>query len=244
MKQTYRIWEGFALSQIILVVDDEPSIRELVSYNLSVNGFKVYTADTGTQALKAFQKYRPDLIVLDLMLPELDGVEVCRQIRKKSNVPIIMLTAKDSEIDKIVGLEVGADDYITKPFSPRELVARVKAVLRRSRGDNTNIEIETVLKHGDITLDESRHLASIDGQPLDLTPKKFDLLRVFLLNKGHTLTREYLLSTIWGYEFEGETRTVDVHVRHLRQKLGDESANPRYIETVHGIGYKMKEDIS
>lgn len=232
------------MPQIILVVDDEPSIRELVSYNLRVNGFEVHTAGTGSQALEAFQNQKPDLIVLDLMLPEIDGVEVCRQIRKKSNVPIIMLTAKDSEIDKIVGLEVGADDYITKPFSPRELVARVKAVLRRSVVDNIPIDSPTILSHGPIHLDQSKHIASINEQALDLTPKEFELLRVFLVNRGHTLTREYLLSTVWGYDYEGETRTVDVHVRHLRQKLGDDSNNPRYIETVHGIGYKMKEDLS
>ncbi len=232
------------MTQSILVVDDEPSISELVSYNLGLAGFRVQTACTGPQALKVFQRANPDLIILDLMLPDLDGVEVCRQIRRKSNVPIIMLTAKDSESDKIIGLEVGADDYITKPFSPRELVARVKAVLRRATPETGLATDPTLIEHGDIKLDESRHTVLVKEKVLDLTPKEFDLLRIFLLNKGHILTREFLLSTIWGCNCVGETRTVDVHVRHLRQKLCDESTNPRYIETVHGIGYKMKEEIS
>ena len=232
------------MTQSILVVDDEPSICELVSYNLRVAGFYVQTVNTGPKAIEVFQKSSPDLIVLDLMLPDLDGVEVCRQIRSRSNIPIIMLTAKDSESDKIAGLDVGADDYITKPFSPRELVARVKAVLRRTNPETDLASDSTLIEHGDIKLDESRHMVLVGEKLLDLSPKEFELLRIFLLNKGRILTREYLLSTIWGRGFEGETRTVDVHVRYLRKKLFDESTNPRYIETVHGVGYKMKEEIS
>ncbi|HHY46920.1 MAG TPA: response regulator transcription factor [Firmicutes bacterium] len=226
----------------VLVVDDEPSIVELIRFNLEREGFEVITAYHGNHLLDRIRAERPDLIILDIMLPGEDGLSICREVRKESSIPIIMLTAKDTELDKVLGLELGADDYVTKPFSPRELVARVRAVLRRASGAESGEGKTRVLKTGGLVLDPEKHSVTLDGRELDLPPKEFELLRILMENRGRVLTRDYLLETIWGYEYIGDTRTVDVHIRRLRQKIEDSPSQPRYIETVHGFGYKMKEE--
>ncbi|NPV81234.1 MAG: response regulator transcription factor [Firmicutes bacterium] len=226
----------------VLVVDDEPSIVELIRFNLVREGFKVTAAYSGGGLLDRIRAERPDLVILDIMLPGEDGLTICREIRKESNLPIIMLTAKDSETDKVLGLELGADDYITKPFSPRELIARVRAVLRRSSGEESAETKKQVLKVRDLMLDSEKHLVTLNGRELDLPPKEFELLRILMENLGRVLTREYLLETIWGYEYIGETRTVDVHIRRLRQKIEPDPSQPVYIETVHGFGYRIRGD--
>lgn len=226
----------------VLVVDDEPSIVELIRFNLEREGFKVTAAYSGGGLLDRIRAERPDLVILDIMLPGEDGLTICREIRKESNLPIIMLTAKDSETDKVLGLELGADDYITKPFSPRELIARVRAVLRRSSGEESAETKKQVLKVRDLMLDSEKHLVTLNGRELDLPPKEFELLRILMENPGRVLTREYLLETIWGYEYIGETRTVDVHIRRLRQKIEPDPSQPVYIETVHGFGYRIRGD--
>lgn len=224
------------LKQRILVVDDELPIQELIRYNLEQAGFEVELADDGNQALVKFEDNKPDLVVLDLMLPGKDGYDVCKAIRKTSNTPIIMLTAKETELERVLGLELGADDYITKPFSPLELVARVKAVLRRSTGqEDEDIDEFSV---GAIHMQVETREVTVKGQIVELTRKEFDLLHIFMLNVGKVLTREFLLQKVWGYEYEGETRTVDVHIRHLRRKLGPEGEER--IETIHGVGYKLR----
>jgi len=218
----------------VLVVDDEPNIVELARMYLEKEGYRVESASDGATALEQIQTHEPALIVLDLMLPELDGFEVCRRTRAKSDVPIIMLTARDEDVDKIVGLELGADDYLTKPFNPRELVARVKAILRRSeRSVRPN---EQPLHVADLTLDPARREVSVAGEPIALRAKEFDLLQAFAENKGIVLTREQLLNKVWGYDFYGETRTVDVHVAHLRKRLKGSRVS---IETLTGVGYKL-----
>jgi phosphate regulon transcriptional regulator PhoB len=222
----------------VLVVEDEPDIRQLIVHHLEREGFRCRHAATGTEALRAVRTSVPDLIVLDLMLPEVGGLEVCRRVRgdtATANVPIIMLTAKSDEVDRIVGLELGADDYVAKPFSPKELVARVRAVLRRARPDTTG----RVYREGAIVLDPGRHAVTVGGAPVALTPKEFDLLHVFLETAGRVLTREHLLSRVWGYAHadEIESRTVDVHVRRLRAKLGDEGHR---IATVKTVGYRFE----
>jgi len=218
----------------VLVVDDEPNIVELARMYLEKEGYRVESASNGATALEQIQTHEPALIVLDLMLPEVDGFEVCRRTRAKSDVPIIMLTARDEDVDKIVGLELGADDYLTKPFNPRELVARVKAILRRSeRSDRPN---ERPLHVADLTIDPARREVSVAGEPIELRAKEFDLLQAFAENKGIVLTREQLLNKVWGYDFYGETRTVDVHVAHLRKRLKGSQVS---IETVTGVGYKL-----
>ncbi|CCJ33375.1 MULTISPECIES: winged helix-turn-helix domain-containing protein [Caloramator] len=224
----------------ILLIDDELHIIELLKYNLETNGYKVFYALNGKEGLKLAIEKKPDLILLDIMLPEMDGFDVCKELKKNesiSNIPIIMLTAKSEEFDKILGLELGADDYITKPFSVRELLARVKVVLRR----NSKEEKKNVVQIHDLKLDFDKHEVLKDGKKIELTLKEFELLKLLILNKGKVLTRDFLLDKVWGYEYYGETRTVDVHVRHLRQKIEDDDKNPRYIETVRGIGYKFKE---
>ena len=232
----------------VLIVDDEPSIVELVRFTLEKEGFQCEVASDGLQALEKVERTQPDVVVLDLMLPGLDGLEVCRRIRQKTAVPIVMLTAKASEVDKVVGLELGADDYVTKPFSPRELVARIRAVLRRFQAAKQAQEqaqaqagSQNELRVGDIVMDVARHQVWVQGRPVDLTPKEYELLRMLMANKGIVLTRELLLDKVWGYDFAGDTRTVDVHVVRLRQKLEDDPAHPRYIETVRGVGYRMRE---
>ena len=223
-------------SDTILAVDDEVHILELISFNLKAAGYHVVTALTGEEALKRCEVERPSLVLLDIMLPGIDGLEVCRRLkgdRMTSNIPIIMLTARGDEVDKILGLELGADDYITKPFSVRELAARVKALLRRVAPQQES-EPQT-LRSGDIMIDITNYEAFKGGEKLSLTLKEFELLKVLVLSRGKVLTRDFLLDRIWGYEYYGETRTVDVHIRHLRQKLGEEP----YIETVRGVGYRF-----
>lgn len=224
----------------ILVIDDELNIVELLKYNLLSSGYKVLYALNGKDGLNLAIDNKPDLILLDIMLPEMDGFDVCKEMKKNKgieNIPIIMLTAKGDEFDKILGLELGADDYITKPFSVRELLARIKVVLRR----NLKEELSDVISIGDLTIYMDKHEVIKSDAKLDLTLKEFELLRLLITNKGRVLTRDFLLDKIWGYEYYGETRTVDVHVRHLRQKIEDDDSNPKYIETVRGIGYKFKD---
>jgi DNA-binding response OmpR family regulator len=221
-------------AQNVLVVEDESSIASFVSLYLKNAGYGVRTAPTGQEALNQAAKGDITLIVLDLMLPDIDGIEVCRRIRKSSDVPILMLTARDEDVDKIIGLEVGADDYLTKPFNPRELVARVKSILRRSAPERKAVE-SAQLRHGDLHIDAGRREVKVGDEEIQLAPKEFDLLWELLDHKGLVLTRDQLLERVWGYTFAGDTRTVDVHVRQLRRKLGD--ASP--IVTVWGVGYKV-----
>ena len=222
----------------ILVVDDEEHIQELIKFNLEKNGYKVICADNGIDAIKLAKEQLPQLMLLDLMLPGMDGLDVCKEIRKDSsmsNMPIIMITAKGEEIDKIIGLELGADDYITKPFSVRELVARIKAILRRT----TMQIVEKTFKVGNLSIDFGKHEVFKGESKVDLTLKEFELLEILLKNKGRVMTRDFLLDKIWGYEYVGETRTVDVHIRHLRQKIEEDDKNPVYIQTIRGIGYRF-----
>jgi DNA-binding response OmpR family regulator len=221
-------------SQSVLVVEDESSIASFVALYLKNAGYTVRTAATGNEALAQFQASPPGLIVLDLMLPDIDGIEVCRRIRKTSDVPILMLTARDEDVDKIIGLEVGADDYLTKPFNPRELVARVKSILRRASPERRQVESKQ-LRHGQLLIDAGRREVRVGDEEIQLAPKEFDLLWELLDHRGLVLTRDQLLERVWGYTFAGDTRTVDVHVRQLRRKLGD--ASP--IVTVWGVGYKV-----
>lgn len=225
------------MAQRVLVVDDEPAILELVSFNLRKEGYDVLTASEGNAALSVFRAEKPDLVILDLMIPDPDGYEVCRQIRAESSVPVIMLTARTEERDRVKGLDIGADDYVVKPFSPRELLARVRAVLRRS----PTWQEEELLAAGDLVIDTERHEVKVAGVQVDLTPKEFDLLKILAESPGKVLERDFLLEKVWGYAFAGATRTLDVHIRRLRQKINDDPTNPRYIETVHGLGYKFKE---
>jgi two-component system, OmpR family, alkaline phosphatase synthesis response regulator PhoP len=220
--------------QTVLVVEDESSIASFVALYLKNAGYRVQTAGTGQDALDALSRERPDLIVLDLMLPDIDGIEVCRRVRRGSDIPILMLTARDEDVDKIIGLEVGADDYLTKPFNPRELVARVKSILRRAVPERREPQ-ERQLKHGLLQIDAGRREVHVDGKEVQLAPKEFDLLWELLDHRGLVLTRDQLLERVWGYTFAGDTRTVDVHVRQLRRKLGE--ASP--IVTVWGVGYKV-----
>jgi DNA-binding response OmpR family regulator len=221
-------------TQTVLVVEDESSIASFVALYLKNAGYSVRTAANGGEALAQVAASMPTLIVLDLMLPDIDGIEVCRRIRKSSDVPILMLTARDEDVDKIIGLEVGADDYLTKPFNPRELVARVKSILRRAGSERRQIESKQ-LAHGDLTIDAGRREVRVGEEEIQLAPKEFDLLWELLDHRGLVLTRDQLLERVWGYTFAGDTRTVDVHVRQLRRKLGD--ASP--IVTVWGVGYKV-----
>ena len=226
----------------VLVVDDEPNIVELVRLYLANEGFGVQVARTGTEALASFHAATPALIILDLMLPEVDGWEVCRRIRRESDVPIIMLTARSDDIDKIVGLEIGADDYLTKPFNPRELIARAKAVLRRSTSTEQSRQTtltEAVMRFGNTRIDTDRHEVSVDERQVELRMKEFDLLVVFAQHLGRVLERDKLLNLAWGYEYFGDTRTVDVHVAHLRDRLAGSTLN---IHTIRGLGYKMVAD--
>ena len=218
----------------VLVVEDESSIASFVALYLKNAGYEVTTAATGSEALARVAASEVALIILDLMLPDIDGIEVCRRIRQRSDVPILMLTARDEDVDKIIGLEVGADDYLTKPFNPRELVARVKSVLRRSQPERRQAE-NAQLRHGDLSIDSGRREVRVGEQEIQLAPKEFDLLWELLDHRGLVLTRDQLLERVWGYTFAGDTRTVDVHVRQLRRKLGD--ASP--IVTVWGVGYKV-----
>jgi DNA-binding response OmpR family regulator len=221
-------------TQSVLVVEDESSIASFVALYLKNAGYGVRTAANGAEALSAASSDQPDLIVLDLMLPDIDGIEVCKRIRQRSEVPILMLTARDEDVDKIIGLEVGADDYLTKPFNPRELVARVKSILRRTTPARRERE-SAIIEHGDLSVDAGRREVRVAEEEVQLAPKEFDLLWELLDHRGLVLTRDQLLERVWGYTFAGDTRTVDVHVRQLRRKLGD--ASP--IVTVWGVGYKV-----
>jgi len=232
------------MQKTVLVVDDEAHIVELVKFNLEKENYQVAVARDGLEAYNKAKQDKPDLIVLDVMLPEMDGFEVCRMIQKDSHisdVPIIMLTARSEEIDKVLGLEIGADDYITKPFSPRELLARVKARLRRATAKQPVSNVDGVVSVNGMVIDSDRFEVMMEGIKLDLTPKEFELLKILVRGKGKVLSRDFLLENIWGYEYLGDSRTVDVHIRHLRQKIERDPANPEYIETVRGIGYRFKE---
>ncbi|MET3196404.1 response regulator transcription factor [Bacillus sp. OAE603] len=229
----------------ILVVDDEEHILTLIKFNLEQAGFQVVTAIDGDEALQKATDEKPELIVLDLMLPKKDGMEVCKELRLQRNTtPILMVTAKDDEFDKVLGLELGADDYMTKPFSPREVVARVKAILRRSKITETpvvtNDETDTLII-ADLKILPEYYEAYFQGQILELTPKEFELLLYLTKNKGRVLTRDQLLSAVWNYDFAGDTRIVDVHISHLREKIEQDSKKPQYIKTIRGLGYKLEE---
>ncbi len=228
--------------ELIFAVEDELHIQQLIKYNLESNGYRVMTFESGENLLRESKNAIPDLFILDIMLPGIDGLDVCRQLRQNmrtKSVPVIILTAKNEEFDKILGLELGADDYITKPFSVRELVARVKALFRRinnSPGDESEI-----ITHGDISIDFTRREVYKNGKLLDMPLKEFELLKLLILNKGKVLSRDIILEKIWGFDYYGETRTVDVHIRYIRQKIENDDSSPIYIETIRGIGYRFKD---
>jgi two-component system response regulator RegX3 len=222
----------------VLVVEDEESFSDALSYMLRREGYETVVAADGVEALAEFDRGGADIVLLDLMLPGLSGTEVCRALRAKSSVPIIMLTAKDAEIDKVVGLELGADDYVTKPYSARELVARMRAVLRR--GADGEPAAESTLAAGPVRLDVERHVVAVDGHPVALPLKEFDLLELLLRNAGRVLTRGQLIDRVWGADYVGDTKTLDVHVKRLRAKLEPDPANPRHLVTVRGLGYKFE----
>lgn len=221
----------------ILIIEDESNIRELLSYNLTNHNHRVLQAEDGLQGFEIAVKEKPDLILLDLMLPGKNGMDICRELREKGNkTPIIILTAKNDDIDKVMGLEFGADDYMTKPFSVHELLARIKAVLRRA--ETAKAEAKVIVKEA-LTVDIVRHEVTVEGRPVELSLKEFELLRTLAENRGIVMTRDQLLDKVWGIDYDGENRTVDVHVRNLRKKLGDEELESSYIQTIRGLGYKM-----
>ena len=222
----------------ILIVEDDENLLEALKYNVRKEGYDTVTAADGVEALDIARRDKPDLIILDVMLPKMSGFEVCRILRKEMSVPILMLTARDGEVDKVVGLDLGADDYMTKPFSMRELLARVRALLRR--GEIRASASEAPLRLGDIEIDSGHHLVTRAGSPLVLTPKEFDLLTFLARNKGLVFGRDQLLEKVWGYDYSGDTRTVDVHVRWLREKIEDNPEEPRRLLTVRGVGYKLE----
>lgn len=226
------------MAQKIMVVDDEKAILELVEYNLTREGFDVVTEEDGQRAVTRARDVAPDLIVLDVMLPGMSGLEVCRHLRQQMDVPIIMLTARKDEMDRVLGLELGADDYVTKPFSPRELIARIKAILRRSHPGR---DMREEIRRPGLVMDPERRRTSLDGQQLSLTFTEFELLAILARNPGRAFTRDDLLIRVWGNDFYGDSRTVDVHVRHLREKLKEDPTAPRFIETVRGVGYRFRE---
>jgi two-component system OmpR family response regulator len=223
----------------ILVVEDDLNLLDTLKYNLLKEGYSVIKAADGSSALEMARREKPELIVLDVMLPKLSGFEVCRILRKDMTIPILMLTAKTEVVDKIVGLEIGADDYMTKPFSMRELLARIRAMLRRADMDRPSPAAIELLKSGDLEIDLGRHQAFLKGTSLELGPKEFDLLAFLAKNREMVFNREQLLEKVWGYDYAGETRTVDVHIRWLRQKIEDDPANPKRLVTVRGTGYKL-----
>ncbi|MBM4236440.1 MAG: response regulator transcription factor [Firmicutes bacterium] len=227
-------------NELVLVVDDEKTLVKALTFNLEKEGFRVEQAYDGAEALKKVFALKPDIVVLDLMLPQVDGFDVCRQIRKKTDVPIIMLTARGEDIDKVLGLELGADDYLTKPFNSRELVARIKAILRRSLFREE--ETKKVAQIGNLQVDLLRHRVRLDGKDINLTSKEFALLSFLVANAGNVYSREQLLEQVWGYDYYGDVRTVDVHIRHLREKLEQDPGNPNLILTVWGTGYKIREE--
>ena len=228
------------MAKTILVVDDEATLRETLAWNLEREGYRVVEAADGREALDRFEAEHPDLVLLDLMLPEVSGVEVCRRMRAVSEVPILMLTARDSELDKVVGLEVGADDYVTKPFSLRELQARVRALLRRADVRPAADLSEVPVRVGSVLVDLPGRRLLRDGRPVPITPRAFELLAFLVRNRGQAFSREQLLEQVWGYEFAGETRTVDVHVHWLRQLIEVDPARPALLETIRGVGYVLR----
>lgn len=233
------------MTETVLIVEDDASLQETLAYNLKKSGYEVLTAGDGQAALQVARRQQPDLIILDVMLPIYDGFEVCRILRQETNVPILMLTARDEEIDRVIGLELGADDYLSKPFSMRELQARVKALLRRVRLDRTEFEGKTssvseVLIFDDLELDLTRHELRVKGQPLPVKPKEFELILYLARHRGQVLTRDALLEKVWGWDFSGGSRTVDVHIRWLREKVETDPSTPSRIITVRGIGYRFE----
>ncbi|MFZ5884552.1 MAG: response regulator transcription factor [Chloroflexota bacterium] len=235
------------MPETILIVEDEPALRDTLAYNLKKDGFTVETVGDGRAALEAARSRKPDLIILDIMLPGLDGFEVARILRKEMTTPILMLTARDDEIDRVVGLEVGADDYLTKPFSMRELMARVKAQLRRTRLLQEEMAKsgalqpkQETLTFGNLVINFSRREVTLNGKPIPLKPKEYDLLEFFARHKGKMLSREFILERVWGWDFIGDSRTVDVHVRWLRQKIEEDASKPKRIVTVRGGGYRFE----
>ncbi len=228
----------------VLIIEDEHNIIELVAYNLEKEGWLVSKAQTGEEGWEKIQAEHPDIILLDLMLPGIDGMEICRRTRQNKltrHIPIIILTAKAEEADRVLGLESGADDYVTKPFSPRELIARIRAVLRRADKNFSEVEEKEMMVLGPIKMDLRQHKVLVNDNEIELTPKEFDLLHLLMSHPGRAFSREYLLENLWGYEFFGDTRTVDVHVRRLRQKIEENPAQPYWLETVRGVGYRIRE---
>jgi DNA-binding response OmpR family regulator len=231
-------------NQRILVVEDDTTLLDVLKYNLEKEGFEVVTAGDGVKALEQARAEQPSMMILDIMLPNMDGYEVCRILRGEMTIPILMLTAKAGEIDKVVGLELGADDYMTKPFSTRELMARVRALLRRStitKQVDDKTETPPVLKSGNLELDISRHETSIDNNSIELSPKEFDLLSYLMKHKGKVYNRDFLLKQIWGYEYSGDSRTIDVHIRWLRKKIEVDPDHPQRLITLRGVGYKFEQ---
>ena len=224
----------------LLIVDDDTNLRHTLGYAFRQEGFEVVSAEDGDKAIASFRQTHPDLVILDVMLPGRDGFDVCRALRRESDVPVIMLTARDTELDKIVGLEIGADDYLAKPFSTRELIARVRAMLRRTRRAEP-ARADTRVELAGLVLDGARHRVTLAEREIDLKPKEFDLLAFFMGHAGQVFGREQLLASVWGYDFAGDSRTVDTHVKTLREKLGDNAERPLWIETVRGVGYRFRE---
>ena len=224
----------------LLIVDDEPNLRHSLSYALRQEGYEVATAEDGERALEMFRSGKPDLVVLDVMLPKMDGLAVCRAIRRDSDVPVIMLTARSSELDTVVGLEVGADDYLAKPFSTVELIARIRAALRRAAAPRGTTGAADVDSSG-LRIDVGRHQVTVDGREVELKPREFDLLRFLASHPGQVFARAQLLASVWGLDYSGDSRTVDTHVKTLRERLGDAPDEPRWIETVRGVGYRFRE---
>jgi DNA-binding response OmpR family regulator len=241
MYSGYR-WDAIEMKErTILIVEDDKALVDVLNYHLSKEGYKVVIALDGEQALEMARKSRPSIILLDVMLPKMDGFQVCRILRGEMTMPILMLTAKDSEVDKIVGLEIGADDYLTKPFSMRELVARIRAMLRRSEMVETEPSGQAVpIRVGALEIDTARRRVSVQGSTVKLTTKEFDLLLFLAENKGIVFSREHLLEKVWGYDYAGDTRSVDVHIRWLREKIEANPGKPEYLVTVRGVGYKLE----
>ncbi|ASY28700.1 two-component system, OmpR family, response regulator RegX3 [Candidatus Planktophila lacus] len=224
----------------VLIVEDEISFSDALAYLLKKESYEVEVAVNGAEAIERFQSFNPDLILLDLMIPEVSGTEVCRVIRSTSQVPIIMLTAKDSEIDKVVGLELGADDYVTKPYSSRELLARMKAVMRRNSGDSAALEEGALLTAGSVRMDLDKHQVTVNSVAVTFPLKEFELLEFLMRNSGRVLTRSQLIDRVWGNDYFGDTKTLDVHIKRLRAKIEEDPANPKIIHTIRGLGYKLE----
>ena len=224
----------------VLIVEDEISFSDALAYLLKKESYEVEVAVNGAEAIERFQTFNPDLILLDLMIPEVSGTEVCRVIRSTSQVPIIMLTAKDSEIDKVVGLELGADDYVTKPYSSRELLARMKAVMRRNSGDSAGLEECALLTAGSVRMDLDKHQVTVNSVAVTFPLKEFELLEFLMRNSGRVLTRSQLIDRVWGNDYFGDTKTLDVHIKRLRAKIEEDPANPKIIHTIRGLGYKLE----